>query len=288
MLPTARLATTPISWGVVGGGRWGVDLPAERVLAEMAELGFRAAEVGVPSFLPEDAGEARALLDRHGIRAVAGAFSAVMHEPSERDATAAAADTLAAHLARLGADVMLTVPRRGDVPLGERLSGDGWRHLFETFRALDEVFARHGLRQALHPHVGSLVEDALDMERVLTGSDVGWCFDTAHVASGGLDPVEFATTCPRIVHLHLKDARLDVGRAMVEHEIGFVEAIRDEVFVPLGEGDLPIAEVVAALDGRDDLWWVLEQDQAVAAVPATGEGPRQAVQRSLDHALSLP
>ena len=60
MIPRERLATTPISWGVVGGGRWGVDLPTDRVLDEMSDLGFSACEIGVPSFLPDDVGEARA------------------------------------------------------------------------------------------------------------------------------------------------------------------------------------------------------------------------------------
>ncbi len=67
-------------------GGWGVDLPTDRVLDEMSALGFSASEIGVPSFLPDDAGEARALLDRHGMRAIAGAQSVVMHEPSVADA----------------------------------------------------------------------------------------------------------------------------------------------------------------------------------------------------------
>ena len=287
MIPRERLATTPISWGVVGGGRWGVDLATDRVLDEMSDLGFSAAEIGVPSFLPDDAGEARALLDRHGMQAVAGAQSLVMHEPSVAGAELASARHMAARLAMLGADVMMTVPKRADLAVGERLDRDGWQRVFAMFAAIDDVLAEHGLRQALHPHVGSLVEDAADMETVLEGSSVGWCFDTAHVASGGLDPVAFAATCPRINHFHLKDARLDLGRAMVSHEVDFPDAIRREVFVPLGDGDLPIPEIVAAMAGRDDVWWVLEQDQAVPVEPAAGEGPCRAVRRSLDFLATL-
>jgi inosose dehydratase len=281
VLPWHRLATTPISWGVAGG-RWGVDLPADRVLDEMVALGFAATETGVPSFLPADAGEARALLDEHGVRAVAGAVSLVMHEPALADAALATARSAAERLVTLGADVAMTVPKRGDLPAGEPLDSDGWRRVFQTFAAVDEILAEHGLRQALHPHVGSLVETAEDMERVLEGSDVGWCFDTAHVASGGMDPVAFARSCPRINHLHLKDADLELGRAMVHHEVPFDDAIRRRVFVPLGEGDVPIAEIVAAMAERSDLWWVVEQDQAIPALPPPGEGPAEDVRRSLD------
>jgi inosose dehydratase len=87
--------------------------------------------------------------------------------------------------------------------------------------------------------------------------------------------------CPTINHFHLKDTHLELGRQMVEHEVGFNDAIRRGVFVPLGEGDLPIAQIVRAMADRDDVWWVLEQDQAVPAVPEPGEGPMRAVATSL-------
>ena len=160
MIPHERLATTPISWGVVGGGRWGVDLATDRVLGEMTDLGFSACEIGVPSFLPADAGEARALLDRHGLKAIAGAQSLVMHEPSVATTELESARHMAERLARLGADVMMTVPKRADLAVGERLDRAGWQRVFAMFAAVDEVLAEHGLRQALHPHVGSIVEEA--------------------------------------------------------------------------------------------------------------------------------
>jgi len=285
MYPRDRLATTPISWGFVGGGRWGVDLPTARVLSEMADLGFTATEAGVPAFLPADVGEARALLEAHGLRVVAGAQPFVGHEPSQAADTLAAARAGAERLHALGADVMMTVPKRGDLPVGERLHTDGWRRVFAAFAQIDDILAEMGMRQALHPHVDSLVETAEDMTTVLEGCDVGWCFDTAHVASGGMDPVAFATSGPTINHLHLKDTHLELGRQMVEHEVGFADAIRRAVFVPLGEGDLPIAEIVAALGGRDDVWWVLEQDQAVA--DDSSPGPTAGVARSLAFLDSL-
>lgn len=287
MIPTGRLATTPISWGFIGGDRWGVDLPPSRILDEMAGAGFRATECGVPSFLPADPGEARAMMDARGMRLIAGAQSFVLHDPAQADAALAATRAGAARLAALGADVMMTVPKRGGLPNGETPDAVAWRHVFAMFRAVDDILAGHGLRQALHPHTDSLVETRADMETVLEGCDVGWCFDSAHVASGGMDPVEFARTCPTINHVHLKDAHLDLGARMVDHRVGFDEAIRRKVFVALGDGDLPIADIVGALDGRDDVWWVLEQDQAVPTMPADGDGPIVDVRRSLAYLASL-
>jgi inosose dehydratase len=232
--------------------------------------------------LPVDPAEARELVDRRGLRVVAGAQSFVLHEPSQAEAALDATRAGAARLRALGADVMMSVPKRGDLAAGEALDADGWKHVFAMFRAVDDVLAEFELRQALHPHVDSVVETADDMTRVLEGCDVGWCFDTAHVASGGMDPVAFARSCPTITHFHLKDVTLDLGRRMVQHEVRFADAIKQRVFVPLGDGDLPIADIVRAMSSRDDIWWVLEQDQAVAAQPERGEGPAVSVARSLD------
>src|SRR2546429_9891242 len=81
--PTAvnrHLAGAPISWGVCEVPGWGLMLPPERVLAEMASLGLRATELGPTGYLPLDPGELRALLDRHGLRLVAALLALVLHE----------------------------------------------------------------------------------------------------------------------------------------------------------------------------------------------------------------
>lgn len=269
-----RLATTPISWGWVGGNRWGVDLPAERVLAEMAGLGFTATEIGAPGFLPDDVGAARALLERFGMRPVAGPVSFLAHEPALVDDALARVRAAADRLAALGATVLMTVPKRGALQPDDRLDDDTWRCVLDVLAQVEAICADHGLHQAVHPHVGSLVETASDMERVLADERIGWCLDTAHVASGGMDPVVFAHEAgARIHHFHLKDADLDLGARMVRHEVGFDDAITARVFRPLGAGDLDIAAIVDAMAHRDDVWWVLEQDQACPTVPASGEGP---------------
>ena len=60
------MAGAPISWGVCEVPGWGLMLPPERVLSEMASLGLHATELGPIDYLPLDAGALRALLDRHG------------------------------------------------------------------------------------------------------------------------------------------------------------------------------------------------------------------------------
>ena len=55
----ARLAAAPISWGVCEVPGWGLQLPPDRVLAEMAALGIDAAELGPQGWLPLDGASAR-------------------------------------------------------------------------------------------------------------------------------------------------------------------------------------------------------------------------------------
>src|ERR687893_635957 len=76
-----RLAGAPISWGVCEVPGWGLMLPPERVLAEMASLGLRATEMGPVGYLPPDTGRVRALLEEHGLGVVAAFVPLVLHEP---------------------------------------------------------------------------------------------------------------------------------------------------------------------------------------------------------------
>src|SRR5688572_10535050 len=100
------LAGAPISWGVCEVPGWGRQLPPERVLREMAELGLTATELGPIGYLPLDAARTRALLDRDGLRVVAGFAPLVLHEPS-LDPARAAIDLAGRLLAALGAEVMV-------------------------------------------------------------------------------------------------------------------------------------------------------------------------------------
>ena len=269
-----RLATTPISWGFVGGNRWGVDLGAERILTEMGALGFRATEAGVPGFLPADVGAARDLLARFGMTPIAGPVSFLAHVPSEVEASLDRVRAAADRLAALGATVLMTVPKRGDLAGGDRLDDATWKRVLDVLARVEEIAADRGLHQAVHPHVGSLVETVEDMDRVMGDPRIGWCLDTAHIASGGQDPVQFVRDAgDRVHHFHLKDADLDLGRRMVRHEIPFDDAIKARVFRPLGQGDVDIAAIADAMAHRTDIWWVLEQDLACPSVPADGEGP---------------
>ncbi len=276
-----RLAASPITWGFVGKNRWGIDLPRERILSEIAEVGFNATEAGVPGFLPEDGDEARVLLEKYGLRAVSGPVSFVIHEEESHNEALNSVEAAGQRLLAMGGEVLITVPKPGGLQPGERLGDDGWKRLSEGLDAVEELCRSMGLVQALHPHVGSLVETKEDMQRIMESSSCGWCLDTAHIASGDLDPNDFIRMAGnRIVLIHMKDLNLDLGRKMVRHEIGFDAAIEKRVFVPLGDGDLDLVGMLPLLPREP--WWVLEQDQGVTEFPEVGSGPMADAATSLD------
>tara|TARA_B100000686_G_C16781732_1_gene972372 strand:+ start:1338 stop:2210 length:873 start_codon:yes stop_codon:yes gene_type:complete len=276
-----RIAATPITWGFAGNNRWGIDLPQERILSEMVQVGFNATETGVPGFLPHDGIEARAILEKHGLRATSGPVSFVIHEEGSRQSALETVRKAGHRLVTMGGEVLITVPKPGNRKSGEQLDEDGWKRLCEGLDAIEELCRSMGLEQALHPHVGSLVETKEDMRRIMESSACGWCLDTAHIASGDLDPSDFlAMAGERVTLIHVKDLNVDLGRKMVQHKIAFDAAIRKKVFVPLGDGDLDLSGIIPLLPKEP--WWVVEQDQGIGELPKDGSGPMSDARTSLN------
>jgi inosose dehydratase len=149
---------------------------------------------------------------------------------------------------------------------------------------IEGLVAEYGLTLALHPHAGTLIETAEQVERALEVVEVGWCLDTGHLTIGGADPVEFARTHgDRIVHAHLKDVDARVAADFREGRRSLVDATRNGLFLPLGKGDARIAEVMDALQAHGyDGWLVLEQDTAITVEePTVAGGPMRDARESI-------
>jgi inosose dehydratase len=281
-----RIGGAPITWGVCEVPGWGVMLPADRVLAEMRSLGISATELGAPGFLPEDSAALSEALDRHGMQLIGGFVPLVLHDPAQRAATLASATEVARRFAAVGATMFVTAVVVDDrwAPRVELTDAD-WHHLVGMLGELDSLCADYGLTQALHPHVGTLVETAADVATVLDRSDVRWCLDTGHLLIGGYDPAQFARDARgRVAHVHLKDVRGDVADRVRRGALTIQSGVGHGLFRPLGDGDAPIAETVDVLEAAAySGWYVLEQDTDLGAFePPPGTGPVEAARASLD------
>ncbi len=281
----ARVAGAPISWGIIEIPDWGYQMPADRVLREAASVGLEAMEAGPEIFLPPDPAEVSAALSEYDLGLVGGFVPAVLHDPDVSREVLGLVERRAKFFSAAGADTLVLAAATGSESYEEAVELDdrAWRELFENLSRVEDIAVRHGLTVALHSHYGTVIERDDQLWRFLEGGDTGLCLDTGHLVIGGSDPVKVAErAADRVVHVHLKDVNRDLAQLLGAREIGFEEAARRGVFLPLGEGDVDIGRLLEVLEGVGySGWYVLEQDIVVESEPEEGEGPVNDVRKSL-------
>jgi inosose dehydratase len=286
-----RVAGAPISWGVCEVPGWGYQMAPGRVLAEIAEVGFAATELGPRGFLPEEPERLEAVMSHHGLRVVAGFVPALLHVPARLDDELRGIDASARALRRAGAGLLVLAAASGGggYEAGAALEPAGWSALGRALAAAEEVAARNGLELAVHPHVGTVIEGAEQVARLLQVSSVGLCLDIGHLAVAGADAIEVARLAAgRVRHVHLKDVDAATARRVRSGELGYRDAVRAGLYTPLGQGAGRVAELVRLLESHGYRgWYVLEQDVVLSSNPPLGRGPVEEVGRSLDFLKAL-
>ncbi len=282
-----RLSGAPVSWGVCEVPGWGVELSPDRVLREMREVGLRATELGSVGYLPSEPEALRRLVtDTHGLRLIGGFVPVVVHDPTQAEATVAETRRAAALMSGAGGTVFVSAAVTSwDWETRRPIDRDGWRHTMKMLATIDEIVGEYGMVQALHPHLGTIVETADDVRRVLDGSEVGWTLDMGHLMIGGIDPVQFAVDAfARVRHVHLKDVDLGLAEPVRAGEESIMEGVQAGMFTSLGLGDVPVADIITSLEASGyDQWYVLEQDAAITGpVPLIGSGPILDVRTSIE------
>ena len=285
---TVKIAGAPISWGVCEVPGWGYQLSPDRVLAEMAQVGLAATELGPLGFLPPEPDRAARVLDRHHLSSVGGFTPVVLHLPGH-DPLPEIERVLAGY-AETGSSVLVLSADSGQAGYDSRpvLDEAGWATLMTNLDRIGALAAGQGMLAVLHPHVGTMVETGPEVQRVLEGSSIALCLDTGHLLIGGTDPAELARQVPeRIAHTHLKDVDGSLAARVRSGRLAYTEAVRDGMYRPLGTGDVDVETIVSAL-GRHgyDGWYVLEQDTILAAEPHDA-GPVMDVRISADYVRSL-
>jgi inosose dehydratase len=280
----SRIAGAPISWGVCEVPGWGHQLAPARVLAEMRDLGLAATEFGPDGFLPGAPDRAAGLLAGHGLAAVGGFVPVVLHDPA-RDPVPGVEQVLPFFAAAGAASLVLAAATgRDGYDARPQLDQAQWATLLANLGRVRDTAAAAGIVATVHPHVGTVVQTASELRRILDGSDVPLCLDTGHLLVGGADPVQIAASVPdRIAHVHLKDVAADVAADVRSGRITYAEGVRSGLYRPLGQGEARIAAIVNSLEKAGYRgWYVLEQDTALDAEPPAGAGPAADVAASLE------
>lgn len=268
-----RVATAPVSWGVMEVAGFEGRQTYGQVLDEMVQAGYTGTELGPYGFLPAEPARLKAELSRRGL-ALVGAFVPLPLATVDRhDAGFQEAIRTADLLAQAGAPFVVLADEMSRVRMavaGRATDNDGmtgaqWGEAAKLLERTAKECTRRGLQAVFHHHVGTSVETPAEVERLCALTDpelVGICLDTGHYHYGGGDAVEAVRRYgKRIRHLHFKDVRPAALESARREKLGFLDAVRRGVFCELGEGAVDLPKVVQALaECGFDGWAVVEQD----------------------------
>ncbi len=273
-----RIANAPVSFGVFGLTTGpGLGLTANRLVADLAAMGYDGIDLGPPGWLGAD-GELSRRLGDAALDLCGGWVDLPFHDDDAYRAAVPLLDTaLDLFVAGRGAArawwpkptlaVTGTAERESHPCADGRLpeiglDDAGWRSLAANVGDAARRCRDRGLEPTFHHHVGTHVEAPAEIERLLALTDIGLTLDTGHLLMAGGDPVTaLRQWAGRINHVHIKDVRLDV----VDRAVRAGADVRDlwgrNPFCRLGDGDLDLDAVVLGLRQIGYTGWlVVEQD----------------------------
>ncbi|HXW10273.1 MAG TPA: myo-inosose-2 dehydratase, partial [Steroidobacteraceae bacterium] len=265
MTQTVRLGINPLTWSNDDLPSLGAENTLEDCLREARAAGYDGVELGHK--FPREPDALRAALAPHGLSLVSGWYSARLLE-RDADAEFEAMQPHLGLLAALGSEVMVVAEVTHCVH-GDRharqsrrpwLSPADWPRFNDRLTRLAELMQRRGVRLAYHHHMGTVVQSADDVDRLMgsTGESVGLLLDTGHLRFAGADPVQVATRhARRIAHVHCKDVRADVLADVRNRDTSFLDAVLAGVFTVPGDGSVDYDAVLAPLAAAGYRGWLV-------------------------------
>ncbi|MDO5747853.1 MAG: sugar phosphate isomerase/epimerase [Actinomycetaceae bacterium] len=279
-----KIAGAPISWGVCEVPGWGYQMKPERVLQEMKDMGLTATEFGPQGWLPVEPDARAEVVNKFGLKPVGAFFLAVMHDPDHDPIPAVKKELEAFKVA--GGDYLILAADSGRDGYDDRpvLDDEGWATLFKNLDRISDVCAEAGVTACLHPHWGTMIQNEDEIIKMLEESKVGLCLDTGHMLCGGADPAEIVKKyADRVKIVHAKDCHKAKTDKLLPGEITWSQGIKDEMFAPIGEGDIDFATIVEELNKVNfDGYYVLEQDIMIDEEPPAGGGPVDNARKSFE------
>lgn len=271
MVNSMAVGTASVNWGFDPLYTW-VRTPAfTTMLDEMASSGYEGTEINYN--FPADARQiSRALAQRH-LRPAATFHAVNVREVDGYAAAEQSTIRVADRLEQLGSNTLILSdkpsPERiavaGRARHADSLDDTGWRIMSDGLNRLATMLAQREMHAVFHPHVGTYVETAGEIERLCAMTDpavLKLCPDTGHLAYAGADPEDvFSAHRDRIGHVHLKDVDPTILERVRKGRTDFVEAVRLGMFVELGRGMVRIDRIISVLrDAEYRGWMIVEQD----------------------------
>lgn len=272
----AKLGIAPIAWSNDDLPQLGGDTPLDTCLSESRLAGFSGVETG--GKFPKTSRELAAVLGRHGLKLASGWYSGTVLD-AELVAEKAQAGAQLAMFRDCGAPCIVygetagTIQNKQQVALSKRrrLDDAQFAAYGRKLTAFSEFCAEQQVPLAFHHHMGTAVEDERDIDRLMnaTGDAVRLLLDTGHAVFAGVDPLSIIRKHGRrIVHVHAKDVRANVQKALDWNKDSFLDAVLKGVYTVPGDGSIDFETVVRRLaDIGYQGWFVVEAEQDPAKAP---------------------
>ena len=271
---TIRIGANPIGWSNDDMQEIGGWIPLEQCLSEAKSAGFQGMELG--NKFPRVATKLRPILDAHGLVLVGGWHSIFLLEHDAETEFAKSTDHRKL-LKAMGTNVFIaaectnTVHGNKTAPLSTRpvMTEAQWKTFTTRLTKLAELLKADGFQLAYHHHMGTVVQTAAEIDRLMTGTGeaVNLLLDTGHATWGGDDPVRLAKAYKkRISHVHCKDVRLAVKAESDKHDWSFLDSVLAGVYTVPGDGSIDYVSVFKELRGYSG-WVVVEAEQDPEKAP---------------------
>ncbi len=278
-----RVASAPVSWGVMENIPLPENYTADLVLDEIAQAGYAGTELGPYGFLPADPEKLRAALAKRSLTLCSAFIEMDLGDAAKLESGIATVLASAKLISQAGARLLVLsdeiTPARnaaaGRPEVGNTLSWTEaeWKNVKVAVGQVIEKCRALGLRVAFHHHAGTHVETPQEVDRLFSlfpGSDLGLCLDTGHYVYGGGDVLAYLEKhVSRVWCVHLKDVyqkKIDEARGQ---KLNFHDAVRHGIFAPLAKGDIDFTRVLSLLKkGSFDGWLVVEADVLPGGVGA--------------------
>ena len=266
-----KLAVSPINWRNDDLPEIGGDNTLEKFLSEAQQIGFDGVEMGAQ--FPHQAEEMQELLSPYGLALAGGWFDIGL---LQKDAAEQLKEiTPHAELLRaMGCKSVTVCETQGttvhskiDIPVSQRkrLTKDEWQLFLPRLRELTLMMQDIGMPPSYHAHMGTVVENEEDIERMLEGSPATpLLYDPGHLAYTGFDPVAAWNKYESVInHVHVKDIRRSVVEDVIKNDKSFLQGVVDGTFTVPGDGDLDYDAILAAITKSSYTGWLsveAEQD----------------------------
>lgn len=272
-----KLGIAPIAWTNDDMPDLGKENTFEQCVSEMALAGFTGSEIG--NKYPKDVDTLKKALELRGMEICNAWFSTFLttkpYEETEVDFIKHV-DFLHA----MGAKIVgvseqgFSIQGQLETPIFEgkhTMTDEEWTMLCEGLNKLGKVAKDRGVTLTFHHHMGTVVQTADEVERMLANTDpqyVNLLFDTGHFAYCGVDPLDMVKKYhSRIKHVHLKDIRPAMVKKVQDEHLSFLDGVRMGAFTVPGDGCIEFDPIFKVLEETGYEGYMLveaEQDPAIA------------------------